>query len=50
MSDKLYTFKENEWVVTGWAEGLMEAERKDEKGNNCSPRVLGATWFMAIVL
>ena len=33
MSDKLYTFKENEWVVTGWAEGLMEAERKDEKGN-----------------
>jgi hypothetical protein len=33
MSDKIYTFKENEWVVTGWAEGLMEVEREDDKGN-----------------
>lgn len=27
---KLYTFKEREWVVTGWAEGKMEVEREDE--------------------
>lgn len=33
MSDKLYTFKEREWVVTGWAEGQMETEREDDKGN-----------------
>ena len=29
---KLYTFKEREWVVTGWAEGQMETEREDDKG------------------
>lgn len=33
MSDKLYTFKEREWVVTGWAEGQMEIDRTDDKGN-----------------
>ena len=33
MSEKLYTFKDREWVVTGWAEGQMETERTDEKGN-----------------
>lgn len=33
MSDKLYTFKENEWVVTGWAQGQMETDRTDDKGN-----------------
>ena len=33
MSDKLYTFKEREWVVTGWAEGQMETDRTDDKGN-----------------
>lgn len=29
-NDKVYTFKEREWVVTGWAEGKMEVEREDE--------------------
>lgn len=33
MSDKLYTFKEREWVVTGWAEGQMETDRTDDNGN-----------------
>lgn len=33
MSDKIYAFKENEWGVTGWAGGLMEVEREDDKGN-----------------
>lgn len=32
MSDKVYTFKDNEWVVTGWAEGQMEVEREDSTG------------------
>ena len=31
-NDKVYTFKEREWVVTGWAEGQMETEREDDKG------------------
>lgn len=31
-NDKVYTFKEREWVVTGWAEGQMEIEREDDKG------------------
>lgn len=30
---KQYTFKEREWVVTGWAEGQMETEREDDKGH-----------------
>ena len=30
-ANKVYTFKEREWVVTGWAEGRMEVER-DEGG------------------
>lgn len=30
---KQYTFKECEWVVTGWAEGQMETEREDDKGH-----------------
>ena len=29
-NEKVYTFKEREWVVTGWAEGKMEVEREDE--------------------
>ena len=33
MSEKLYTFKDREWVVTGWAEGQMETDRKDDRGN-----------------
>lgn len=28
-----YKFKNGEWVVTGWAEGLMETQRKDDNGN-----------------
>lgn len=34
MSEKAskYTFKEREWVVTGWAEGQMETERVDDRG------------------
>lgn len=28
-----YRFKDGEWVVTGWAEGLMESQRKDGNGN-----------------
>ena len=32
MSDKVYTFKDNKWVVTGWAEGQMEVEREDSIG------------------
>ena len=31
-NNKVYTFKEREWVVTGWAEGRMEVEREDENG------------------
>lgn len=33
MSEKLYTFKDREWVVTGWAEGQMETDRKDDRDN-----------------
>ena len=33
MSEKLYTFKDREWVVTGWAEGQMETDRKYDRGN-----------------
>ena len=35
MSEKVskeYTFKDREWVVTGWAEGKMEVERSDKSG------------------
>lgn len=35
MSEKMkqFEFKEGEWVVTGWAEGQMETEREDDRGN-----------------
>ena len=33
MSEKQYTFKDREWVVTGWAEGQMETDRMDDRGN-----------------
>ena len=33
MSEKQYTFKDREWVVTGWAEGQMETDRTDDRGN-----------------
>ena len=30
---KQFEFKEGEFVVTGWAEGQMEVEREDDRGN-----------------
>ncbi len=35
MSEKVqqFEFKEGEFVVTGWAEGQMEVEREDDRGN-----------------
>lgn len=35
MSEKMkqFEFKKGEWVVTGWAEGQMETEREDDRGN-----------------
>lgn len=35
MSEKVskqYTFKDGEWIVVGWAEGKMETDREDDKG------------------
>lgn len=35
MSEKVskqYTFKDGEWNVVGWAEGKMETDREDDKG------------------
>ena len=29
-TNKVYAFKDREWVVTGWAEGRMEVEREEE--------------------